>query len=229
MQQVLSARSEFHAHVNDVKRQAVLRGLVFNYFADVEPGKVVFDTNRTWCSKINLLMQLFPAAKVVCCVRPLSWIFDSFERIVRRNPLEPSRLFNYEAAGTVYGRVETLNHPITGPVGSSYKGLKEAFYGEHASDLLLVNYESLAREPEKVMLAIYEFLGERPCTHDYDNVKFDALEFDQRLGVPGLHQVNGKVEFIERETILPPDIFSRFDNTSFWCSAQCNLRKVWVV
>lgn len=229
MQQVLSGRSEFHSEVSDVKRQAVLRGVVCNYFADVPLDKVVFDTNRTWCSKIDTLMDLFPDAKLLCCVRPLCWIFDSFERVVRRNSLEPSRLFNYEATGTVYSRVETLNHPVSGPVGSSYNGLKEAFYGDHASRLLLVNYESLAKDPQKVMRAIYGFLGEQPYEHNRDSVKFEAPEFDRRLGVRGLHQVCGRVQFVERQTILPPDIFARFENASFWGIPQHNSRGVRIV
>jgi hypothetical protein len=36
------------------------------------------------------------------------------------------------------------------------------------------------------------------------------------LGAPGLHRVKKKVRWEPRRTILPPDIFDRFAQLSFW-------------
>ena len=54
---------------------------------------VVFDTNRMWCARLPLIRELYPEARVLCCVRNVAWIMDSFERLVRRNAFEPSTLF----------------------------------------------------------------------------------------------------------------------------------------
>jgi sulfotransferase len=216
MQRALSGKSEFHEKIDDGKRRAVLRGLVFNYFEDLAPQITVFDTNRTWCSKLAALTQLFPDAKVICCVRSLAWIFDSFERLVARNALEPSRLFNYEILGNVYSRVSSLNDPQTGVVGSAYRGLREAFYGAYSDRLLLITYETLAKTPAIALRAVYEWIEAAPFTHDFERVIFDAAEYDRRLGMRGMHRVAGNVRFVERATILPPDIFRRFANTAFW-------------
>jgi sulfotransferase len=31
--------------------------------------KLTFETNRAWCSKLPALIQLFPSARFICCVR----------------------------------------------------------------------------------------------------------------------------------------------------------------
>ncbi|MEG4030920.1 MULTISPECIES: hypothetical protein [unclassified Microcoleus] len=40
-----------------------------------------------------LIRELFPEAKVICCVRNLAWIMDSIELLIRRNAFDVSRLF----------------------------------------------------------------------------------------------------------------------------------------
>jgi sulfotransferase len=53
---------------------------------------------------------------------------------------------------------------------------------------------------------IYDALGLPRFDDDFENVVYeDGGEFDARLGVPGLHLVRGKVKFVDRPTVLPPD------------------------
>ena len=47
-------------------------------------------------------------------------------------------------------------------VGFAYNALKEAFYSEYSSSLLLVDYDILAQAPDKTLSLIYQFLGEEP-------------------------------------------------------------------
>lgn len=72
----------------------------------------IFDTNRAWTSQLPALMELFPNAKLICCVRDVSWIMDSLERRFRSSNFENTKLFNSPSErATVYTRVETLAHP----------------------------------------------------------------------------------------------------------------------
>jgi sulfotransferase len=211
----VSAGSEFGPVVGRDKRKALLRGLFDSYYADV--GKdLIFDTNRAWCARLPLVRDLFPEAKVIACVRNVAWVMDSFERMYRANPYEQTRLFGAAGArGTVYSRLEGLaQHDQT--VGYAWSALREAFYGEHASSLLLIDYELLARAPAKVLPLVYDFLGEPHFEHDFDKVEYDAEEFDQQLGAPGLHRVKRQVKFTPRPTVIPPDLFEKFNQMSFW-------------
>lgn len=224
----MSDRNEFSMFITDAQRRRTLQGLFDNYYGDEFATDVVFDTNRMWCAKLPVLHGLFPNFKMIACVRHVSWIIDSIERVIRNNALQPSSIFNFQAGGTVYSRSEGLANG-DGMVGYAYNALKEAFYGEHAQHLMLLQYETLARDPAKAMAAIYAFIGEPPFQHDFDNVQFDADEFDQRAGTPGLHAIGTKVAAQERTTLLPPDVFRRFENDAFWLNAQANVRGVKVV
>jgi len=163
-----------------------------------------------------MLADQFPGAKVIACVRNVAWIMDSLERRFRSNPYEITRLFGDGVErNTVYSRVETLGQRNR-MVGFPWAALKEAFYGEYASSLLIVDYDLLAQAPHKVMPLIYRFIDEPEFEHDFNAVSYDAPEFDASLGVHGLHKVRAKVELQPRRTILPPDLFAQFNDLSFW-------------
>jgi sulfotransferase len=229
LQTMLSGRNEFHVFIDDRKRSAILRGIFDNYYQDVHTNKRVFDTSRGWCTKLAAISSLFPESKLICCVRPLVWILDSLERIVQANALEPSMMFNFEAAGSVYNRLETLNSS-SGLVGAAYGAVKEAFFGPYSNKIILITYESLTQKPRETMMSLYDFLGEEYFEHDFDNVEFNADEFDIRLGTRGLHRVARKVTNYEnRKSVLPLDIIRKFKDSAFWNDASQNLNGVKVV
>ncbi|WP_371325063.1 sulfotransferase [Dechloromonas sp. ZY10] len=214
--QMMSPGSEVALTMAGEQRQDILSGLFHSYYQHLQDKPVIFDTNRMWTSRMPLLKALHPKAKVIACVRDIPWVMDSLERRVRENPYHFTRLFGPMNQGTVYSRVEALmGHEAL--VGRAWSGLKEAFYGDEADALLVVEYEYLSRMPEKVLRLIYDFIGEPWFEgHDFENVEFDAPEFDEALGVSGLHKVRPKVEFQSRRSILPPDLFKKFEGMDFW-------------
>lgn len=213
------AGSEFGPVITPEQRKRLVRGLFDAYYADRLDKDVIFDTNRLWSAKLPMLMDQFPGAKVIACVRNVAWIMDSMERRFRANPYEITKLFNDDTErNTVYSRVDTLAQRNR-LVGFAWAALKEAFYGEHAASLLVVDYDLLAQAPHKVLPLIYQFLGEAPFAHDIDHVEFDAPAFDAPLGMHGLHSVRTQVKFEPRPTILPPDLFEQYAALSFWKNA----------
>lgn len=224
----MSDRNEFSTFITDEQRQRVLRGLFENYYGEEFKAEVVFDTSRTWCAKLPMLCELFPGVKVIACVRHMSWVIDSLERVIRSNALRPSSIFSFQTGGTVYSRAEGVANG-EGMVGYAYNALKEAFYGEHAQHLMLLQYETLVSDPAKAMAAVYEFIGEPLYKHDFEHVDFDASAFDLRAGTPGLHAIGQRVAAQERATVLPPDVFRRFENDAFWLNPQTNIHGVKVV
>ena len=116
-----------------------------------------------------------------------------------------------------------------GLVGYALDALKDGFFGEQAPTMILVEYEALVRHPARALRAIYDFIGEPWFAHDFDNVEYDADEFDLALGAPGLHTIRRKVEFIARDTVLPPQLFKRFANDMFWRDPQVNRHNVTII
>jgi len=221
----MSAGMEGSIFFDAAQRAAVLRGLFENYYHAIHPARTVFDTNRGWTTRLDLLHRLFPDARVICCVRPIPWIIDSVERVVRRNPFELSKIFGFDQGGNVYTRAEGLMGPA-GMIGFALNGLKQAMHSDHAPRLLLLPYDTLVTRPAEAMAAIYDFTGLQPFTHDFGRVSFQTEEFDARLGTPGLHEVRQEVRAIERQTILPPDLWERFERASIWRMPEFNTNDV---
>jgi len=81
-----------------------------------------------------------------------------------------------------------------------------------------VRYETLTTRPIAALAAIYDHVNEPLFAHDPMNIEpaYDMIEFDMRLGTPGLHHVGSAVRAEKRPTILPPDLFRRFEQDAFW-------------
>jgi sulfotransferase len=223
----MSGRNEYSVFIEDEQRQRVLRGLVEHFYAGV-PAETVFDTNRAWCARMGVLRSLFPDARVIACVRDMPWVIDSIERLVQRNAFQPSSIFNYASGGTVYSRVDGVAGS-EGLVGYPYNALKEAFFGGQAGSLMLLQYETLVANPAAALAAVYDFIGEPWFEHDFERIEYDASEFDRKAGTPGLHEVRAKVGATPRSTVLPPDVFRRFENDAFWRVPELNRHGVRIV
>lgn len=214
----MGANSEYRSMISDLQRIAILRGIFYGFHLWA-PGRVIIDTNRYWCSRVPLLAKVFPTSKVLVCVREPQWIFESFERQLRANPLMASKLYPGENAANVYSRADYIAHPVHGVLGFAWHSTKEAYFGAHNNRMYIVDYECLARDPEKELDFIYDFLEiPRFKKHDFDDVKQlpEVKKFDAELGLPGLHTVRSKVAFVEQKSVLPPDLFKKLSWPVFW-------------
>jgi len=210
--------------VTDAQRQRVLTGLIESYYGHLSTEVVAFDTSRAWTSMLPALAQLLPQARVICCVRNPAWIVDSFERLIQRNALRQSRMFGQDGYN-VFSRAEALSK---GALGGALCGLRQAWFSEQAARLVGIRYDSLVSRPAKVMAGLYEILGESCFEHDFEHVSYEEEEFDSFLGAPGLHRVSGPIEAKPRSTILPPDIYRKFDE-EFWAGSGSNPRQVTIL
>ena len=224
----MSMNNETAIFISDAQRRAILQNIFATFYAEMPKGDVVFDTNRVWCARLALLSDLFPKAKVICCVRRVPWVLDSIERLIRNNKFQPSGIFNFESGGTVYSRVEGLGS-ANGMVGYAWNALHEAWCGEQSDRLLLLTYETLTSRPKQAIAAVYDFIGEAPFVHDFENIEFDAAEFDRRLGTPGLHSVGRRVVRDERRSILPPSLVHKNEHDAFWRDPARNPNGVKVI
>jgi len=208
----MGASGEFYSFFDKAKRKRIYNAIFEAYYSDLKK-EIIFDTNRLWTARMHQLEEVFEDYKIICLVRNPAWIMDSFEKIYRENPFDYSKMFNANNRLTVYSRCESL---LNGILGLSLTALKEAFYGEYSKRLLLVDYDVLSKFPVKTLQLLYEFLNIEHFPHDFNNVKYSNPEFDFSIGVNGLHQIAQKVEFKKRRSILPPDLFEKYNELAFW-------------
>lgn len=220
----MSAASEFYSFFNDDRRRSVYRSTFNGYYESLSDKDVIFDTNRTWTGRASLIKQIFPEARIICCVRDVAWIIDSIESMLRKNALQTSRVFKFQPGSSVYARVETLMNSDDGLIGQAWSTLREAWFSENAPRVIILTYESFTKDPAAMMARLYQQLDEPHFQHDFENVHYDEPDYDADLGMPGLHKVRERVGFIERQSCIPPDIFAKYADMNFWLRPGLNRR-----
>lgn len=194
------------------RRKNMVKSLVDGYYQDVEQP-VCFNTNRGWTYLTNVVKDLYPKSKLIVCVRDVNWVLDSFECAHRRNPFSTNTVTG-GLNQSVYQRVEALMKE-DGVVGFPYVGIKQALCSTEQNMLFLMEYEQLCKKPKQLITSLYNFINEPLFDHDFDNVAASWDEYDAEIGIK-LHDVHQKVEWRERKTILPPDIWNKFGNMEVW-------------
>lgn len=211
---VITASENNHS-IDEDRRKHILKSL-FNAYYDSVSSKTVFDTSRGWTAKTSLLKDLYPQTKIICCVRDLPWILDSFERISAKNSLYAATLVDDEARQTVTTRCDALmDVKKEGQVVKPYYFLEEGLL-LNPDMILLVEYESLCKQPESVMREIYEFIGKPYFDHDFKNVEYENEVFDKALNMKNLHTVKKEVTWQERPSILPKSVWDKYSGKEFW-------------
>lgn len=205
-----SMKSEFDE--SRVKR--MLHACVDSYYDDVNK-EVIFDTNRLWTNLLPSLRDMYPYTKIICCVRDIKWVIDSFERLHQKNPYAISTVYPAEVDLNVYTRSDSLFGP-GGIVREPYDALKSGMTGMFNDMIMFVEYEQLCKNPKGMMIALYNFINQPYFEHDFDSVETEYDEYDKNVNLKGLHNTRKKIEFIERDTILPPDVVSKFSNMEVW-------------
>src|SRR5262249_28062041 len=89
----IGPENEVAVFISENQKRAILKGIFEGYYGEMPEREVIFDTNRAWAARMSALRQLFPGAKFICCVRNPAWIFDSIERLLRKNAFDESKLF----------------------------------------------------------------------------------------------------------------------------------------
>lgn len=215
----LSRQSEFHTFYDNHIRHAVLKGLFESYHSRINKP-VVFDSNRLWTTRLPLLLELFPDTRLVCMVRDVQDVLNSFENQFARNPLETTTGFSFTAGSSIYSRMDQLMNSEVGLVGLPWLGLREAWFGPHADRLVIVDYDRLVANPADVLTMLGDTFQLPPHRYVFGNVSYSELDYDATLGMPGLHTVRKKIAKVAQEMRLPPDLIAKNSGHSFWKSPQ---------
>lgn len=211
--------SENNHLINEDRRRQILRDMFDAYYKSVDRS-VVFDTSRGWTAKTSLLKDLYPKTKIICCVRDLFWILDSFERITAKNSLYGATLTDDEAKQTVTTRCDALmDVKKEGQVVKPYYFLEEGLL-LNPDMIFLMEYDDLCKDPEGTMRKIYAFIGKPYFKHDFNNVEYQNETFDRSLNMKDLHTVRKKVEWQRRPPILPKSVYDKYAGKEFWRSGK---------
>jgi sulfotransferase len=178
---------------------------------------VIFDSSRGWTKSTTLLQELFPDTKILCCVRDIPWIINSFELINKKNPFYTPTLVKHEYKDNVFSRSDAMMDKNGGVIAGPWIALQEG-YAMNPEMIYFVEYENLCKNPEKEMKTIYEFLEKPYYAHDFENVEYSNENFDRSCNLKDLHTVRKRVEYKEQKKVLPPEVWEKYEsmNMEFW-------------
>jgi len=205
--------------INNAQRENVLQSIVDGFYKHVDKP-FVFDSSRGWTGSTALVKSLFPYTKIICCVRDVSWVLDSFEKLSNNNPYHTNVFSDEETHHCVETRCDSLmDVKKGGQVIKPWFWLKEGL-SANPEMICLVEYDNLCKTPEQTMRLIYDFIDQPYYQHDFNNVEYSNDLFDLKISTPNLHKVSGKVEFKQRKSILPDSVLEKYQNMEFWRTSK---------
>ena len=205
---------ENNLNITEDQRKNIMYGVFDGYYKHIEKP-VIFDSCRGWTKKTNFLKSLFPYTKILCLVRDIVSILNSFEVIASKNPFHTTTLTAHK--DNVFARCDDMMDKNSGIVAGPWISLQEG-YAINPEMIMLIEYDNLCKTPEKTMREVYEFLERPYYSHDFENVEYSNENFDKSCNLKDLHTVKKKVEYNPPRCILPPEIVQKYNemNMEFW-------------
>lgn len=200
--------------VTEDQKKTLLYGIFEGYYKEFN-YPIIFDNSRLWTKRTSFLSSLFEYTKILCPVRDIVSILNSFEVILSKNPFYTKTLT--ENNTNIFTRCDGLMDKNFGIVAEPWIALREG-YMINPQMIYFIEYENLCRDPEKTMRKVYEFLERPYYSHDFENVEYSNENFDKACNLKDLHTIKRKVEYKPPKCILPPEIVKKYQemNMEFW-------------
>ena len=223
----------FHGYPKPEQGHAIISNIINQFYDDVKKP-VVVDKNRAWVARVPYIEQYIgQKAKIICPVRDIDEILTSMITMIRRNPYkEGNPRINF-----IDEQLVKLNIPINddnrceyiaGPDGILGQGLNAILEGMNqgfGNNFHFVEYKDLVSKPQETMNKIYEFIGEEPYTHDFNNLKNQNREGDMNTyGLSDMHEVRPVLKSTAKDPkkVLSKYVLDKCDGMEFWRAENYN-------
>jgi sulfotransferase len=205
----------------------IISSIIHQLYNDIQQP-VVIDKNRAWTARVPYIEgYIGQQAKIICPVRDIDEILTSMIMMIRRNPYQEGQgRINF-----IDEQLVKLNIPlnddnrceyIAGPqgiLGQSLNAIVEGFQQGFGDRIHFVEYKDLVNQPEETLKNLYEFLGEEPYEHTFDNLENQRREQDLRTyGLADMHQVHQKLELTapSPSEILSESVLEKCKGMDIW-------------
>lgn len=174
-----------------------VRGGCAHAFNSVTDRPVVVDKCRSWIGHLDQTFKVWPEAKIIVPVRDIRGVLTSMEKKYRQHPSPFNGMEEQNPTTWTTTEKRAQGWLSSPPVGIAVERLYEAVT-RFKNKLLFVNADRLTRNPEAVMKEIWEYLGEEPFKHDFNNVAQYTVEHE--VGWPyGDHTIRQTVEPLPKD------------------------------
>ncbi len=204
---------EYNFNIDEDQRKNLIHGIFDGYYAHIKTP-VIFDSSRLWTNKTTLLKTLFPNAKILCTVRDIVSILNSFEILLNQNCFYTKQINEKVFSENIFTRSEEL---FEREISSCYSSLLEGYH-LNPEMILLIEYKELCKNPERTMKKIYEFLEKPYYAHNFENLQYSNTNFDLSCNIKNLHTIRKKVNYNPPKIIFPSKLKKHYEdmNLEFW-------------
>ena len=211
----------------------IIGSVIEHWYSDIDKP-VVIDKNRAWCARVPFIEgYIKQEAKIIVPVRRVDEILASILTMIKRNPFQEGQ----PRINFVDEQLVKFNIPINdetrcqyllsdqggGIVWESLNATKLGVDEGHSDKFLFVDYNDLVKDPQKELNEIYEFLGEEPFEHTFENLSNNHREDDlTTYGLGDMHEVHSELKKVSSDPseILPDSIVELYNsnksNLEFW-------------
>ena len=217
----------YHGYPKPDQMNAMI-GDVINYFYNDVDKPAVIDKNRAWVARVPYIEQYIKQpAKIICPVRDIEEILTSMITMIRRNPYkEGNPRINF-----IDEQLVKLNIPISddnrceyiagpdGILGQSLNAILEGVNAGFGDRFHYVEYKDLVDKPQETLNEIYEFLGEEPFEHTFDNLQNSNRERDmETYGLEDMHEVRSELKSTAKDPkkVLSRYVLDKCQGMDFW-------------
>ena len=214
----------------------IIGSIIKHWYSDIDKP-VVIDKNRAWCARVPFIEGYIKQdAKIIVPVRRIDEILASILKMIKRNPFQEGQprinfvdeqLVKFNIPINDENRCQYLLSDQGGIVWESLNATKLGVDEGHSDKFHYVDYNDLITDPQGQLNEIYEFLGEEPFEHTFDNLSNEHREDDiTTYGLGDMHEVHSKLEKTSSDPskILPSSIIELYNsnkkNLEFWNDYQ---------
>jgi sulfotransferase len=205
--------AESNFTITEEQRKNLAYGIFDGYYKHINRS-VIFDSSRSWTRKTNFIKALFPYTKILCPVRDIVSILNSFEVILSKNCFYTKQINDQVFSQNIFIRINQLfQREII-----NYHSFLQEGYALNPEMIYFIEYENLCKDPERTIRSVYEFLDKPYYSHDFENLEYSNDNFDKVCNLKDLHTVRKTVEYNPPRNILPPEIVQKYKemNMEFW-------------
>ena len=177
----------------------IISTIPFTYYKDIpEEETIIVDNSRIWTQPyyFQILKKYVDSnIKIIVLERPIIDIVKSLTKIHKQNDM-------------VLDLVD-LFAPISVTLVQPLNGIKWAKKNNENNNFLFIQYQELVETPQKVIEKIYEFCGWEAFEHSFENINVKYPINDEFYGIPGLHTIREKIEFLENDIELSQEVLDK--------------------
>jgi sulfotransferase len=217
----------YHGYPKPDQVNRMLGSVIDYFYGDVEQP-VVIDKNRAWTARVPYIEgYIKQRAKIICPVRDIEEILTSMITMIRRNPYkEGNPRINF-----IDEQLVKLNIPINddnrceyiagpdGILGQSLNATLEGINAGFGDRFHYVEYKDLVNRPEETFKKLYEFLGEEPFEHTFENLGNSNRERDmETYGLEDMHEVRSELKSTSKDPtkVLSQYVLDKCKGMDFW-------------